>query len=328
MAKKVGWFDATEFEKEFIKDNSPDLDITFFEEPLNEDTAEKAEEFDAVTIFIDSKVSSNVLEKIDVDGVACRSTGFDHVDLDYASENGVTVYNVPDYSSNTVAEHTFALLLAVSRKIFEAINKVREEGEFDHSGLRGFDLKGKTLGVIGTGAIGKHAIRMANGFQMHVVAYDPFPDHDAANDLGFEYVGMDELLERSDIVSLHCPFNEHTKHIISEEEISKMDETVIINTSRGGLVETDALLEGLDNGSVLAAGLDVLEGEGYLSDDIHYLGKVDNQDDLKILLKDHMLMKRDDVVITPHNAFNSEEALERLVRTTLDNLLEGSNPVN
>ncbi len=327
MTRKVAWFDVSGFEKNFFKEIDTDLTITFFEQPLNEKTAELAKGFDAVSVFINSDVNEKVLKEIDVDIVACRSTGFDHVDIETAEKLGITVCNVPEYSSNTVAEHTFALMLSVSRKIYDAINKVKD-GTFDHEGLRGFDLKEKTLGVIGTGSIGLNAIRIANGFQMEVVAYDPFPKHEESKKLGFEYVELNELLERSDIVSLHCPLNKHTEHIISEEEFEIMEEVVLINTSRGGLVDTEALIKALDDGSILGAGLDVLEDECGLSDDIDYLGEMEDKCDLQTILHDHILIKREDVVVTPHNAFNSEEALTRLVESTIDNLKEEKNPVN
>ncbi len=327
MAKKVAWFDVSEFDKKYFEDKDLDMSITFFEEPLNEKTAELAEGFDAVSVFINSDLNREVLETLDIDIVACRSTGFDHVDLEAADEMDVTVCNVPEYSSNTVAEHTFALLLSVSRKLYSAINKVKD-GSFDHEGLRGFDLKGKTFGVVGTGSIGKHAIRIAKGFQMDVIAYDPFPDHEAAEEIGFDYVDFDEIVETSDVISLHCPLNEHTEHMFSDEEFKKMDGTVLINTSRGGLVETESLIKAIDRGDVRAAGLDVLEDECGLSEDIDYLGEMEEKCDLQTILHDHILIKRDDVVVTPHNGFNSEEALERLISTTIENLEDLANPVN
>ncbi len=327
MTKNVAWFDVSSFEKNFFEGKKTDLTINFFEEPLNENTVDLVKGFDAVSVFIDSDVNKNVLREMDVDIIACRSTGFDHVDLETAEELEITVCNVPEYSSNTVAEHTFALILSISRKIYDAINKVKE-GSFDHEGLRGFDLKEKTLGIIGTGSIGLNVIRMANGFQMNVLAYDPYPNHEESKELGFEYVELDELLRNSDIVSLHCPLNRHTEHMISKEEFDIMDKVVLINTSRGGLVDTESLIKALDDGSVEFAGLDVLEDECGLSDDIDYLGEMEEKCDLQTILHDHILIKREDVVITPHNGFNSDEAITRLVETTIDNLKQEKNPVH
>ena len=320
---KVAWFDAEEWEKEYLSDT--DLDITFFEQPLNENSLEKTDGFDACTVFISSDINREVLENTDVEMIACRSTGFDHVDLEAANEQGTQVMNVPEYGSNTVAEHTFALMLSLSRKIYSSLERTSEEHRFEHSGLTGFDLKGKKLGVVGTGAIGLHVIRIARGFDMEVIASDPEPDEEKAEELGFMYVSKEDLVRKSDISTLHCPLVDATRHMISGSEIQRIEDTVIINTSRGELIETEALLEGLETGKVKAAGLDVLEGEGKIEDDINYLS--DNED-LHILLEDEKLMDRDDVIVTPHNAFNSREALERIEDVTLENLKQRRNTVN
>jgi len=323
---KVAWFDTEEWEKEYLEDVE-DLEIEFFEESLDENSVEKVEDFDAVAVFVDSQVSKEVLEQLEVDMVACRSTGFDHVDLEAANENSIAVCNVPMYGDVTVAEHTFGLLLALSRKIYHAIRKV-DRGEFNHEGLRGFDLEGKKLGVIGTGDIGLKMIEFAKGFNMEVIASDPEPDRKAAREIGFMYVSQEHLLEEADIISLHCPLNEHTEHLLSEEEFGKMDGTLLLNTARGGLVDTEALIEALENGNIEAAGLDVLEQECYLEDDIEVMGELPDKCDPEIIMEDHILMNRDDVLITPHNAFNSREALERIEDTTLENLREKKNIVN
>jgi D-lactate dehydrogenase len=324
---RVAWFDTEEWERNFLENRADDLEIEFFEESLTAETVEQAEGFDAVTVFVDSQLDEEVLRELDADYIACRSTGYDHVNLDAADEQGITVFNVPAYGGTTVAEHTFGLILALSRKIYSAIRKV-DEGEFDHEGLRGFDLKGKTLGVIGTGAIGKNVIRIANGFDMHVVASDPQPDREAAKEMGFMYVSKDDLLEKSDVVTLHCPLVDATRHMLSEDEFGEMEETLLVNTARGELIDTEALLEALEDGSIEAAGLDVLEEECYMEDDIKYLSELEEKCDPQIILEDHILMNREDVLITPHNAFNSREALERIEETTLKNLREKENPVN
>lgn len=324
---KVAWFDAEDWEKEYVEDRAGDLEIEFYEESLTEENVEKAEGCDAVSVFVDSRVNENVIEEFDGFLVACRSTGYDHVATRKAKKEGVQICNVPEYGDNTVAEHTFGLILALSRKIYSAIRKV-EEGEFNHEGLRGFDLEGKKLGVIGTGSIGQHVIKIANGFGMHVIASDPQPDYQAAEELGFMYVSKDDLLEQADIVTLHCPLVEATKHILGEEDFKRMDETLLVNTARGGLVDTEALIDALENDSVKAAGLDVLEEECYIDDDISYLSEMEEECDPEIILEDHILMDRDDVLITPHNAFNSIEALHRIADTTLENLRHQRNVVN
>lgn len=324
---RVAWFDTEDWEKEFLENKTGDLEIEFFEESLNPDTVDKAKGFDAATVFVESEVDRTVLEESDLDCIACRSTGFDHVDIEAADENNVKIFNVPRYGGTTVAEHTFGLILSLSRKIYSAIRKV-DEGEFDHKGLRGFDLKGKTLGVIGTGTIGKNVIRIANGFDMDVLASDPEPDKEAANELGYMYVSREDLLKKSDIVTIHCPLTEKTEHLLSNKEFELMDNTLIINTSRGELIDTEALIQALEDGNVKAAGLDVLEEECYFEDDLEYLSDLEDKCDPQVILEDHILMNRDDVLITPHNAFNSKEALERIEKTTLRNLRKGENPVN
>mgnify|MGYP006266531617 FL=1 len=324
---KVAWFDTEEWEKEYLEDRAEKLDITFFETSLNRETVGKAEGFDAVSVFVSSELNQEVIEQLEIEFIACRSTGYDHVNVEKASENGIKVFNVPRYGETTVAEHTFGLILALSRKIYEAVRKV-DRGEFDHRGLKGFDLKGKTLGVIGTGSIGQNVIRIANGFDMDVIASDPYPDEQKADELGFMYVSKDDLFKKSDIVTIHCPLTDSTRHMISEEQFEKMQDTVVVNTARGEIIDTEALIEALEDGSVKSAGLDVLEEECYIEDDINYLSDLEDKCDPEIILQDHILMNRDDVIITPHNAFNSREALHRIEQTTLENLKENENLVN
>jgi D-lactate dehydrogenase len=182
--------------------------------------------------------------------------------------------------------------------------------------------------VIGTGSIGQEVIRVADGFNMNIVASDPYPDKEMESEMPFMYVSQEDLLEIADIVTLHCPYTGENKHMISDEEFQLMDETVLINTARGELVDTEALIEALENGNVSRAGLDVLEEECIIEEDIEMLGNLEEQCDPKKILEDHMLMEREDVIITPHNAFNSQEALERIEKTTIQNLEKGQNFVN
>lgn len=324
---KVGWFEAEDWEKSYLKEKETDFDIEFHEEPLTEDNSGEASDYDIVSVFVNSEINSDVIDDFGVRMIACRSTGYDHVDIDYAARNGVAVCNVPEYGDNTVAEHTFGLILALNRKIHSAIRKV-EEGRFDNEDLRGNDLAGKKLGVIGTGSIGKKVIDMANGFDMHVIASDPYPDKQAANEKGFMYVSRDDLIEQADIISFHCPLTDETEHLLSDEQFEKMEDTVIVNTARGKLIDTEALIEALQDGSVRCAGLDVLEEESYMEDDIEQLSELKDENELEIILDDHVLMERDDVLITPHNAFNSEEAMKRIEDTTIENIERGRNIVN
>jgi D-lactate dehydrogenase len=327
MINKVAWYDAEDWEKEYLDNIDEEFEIKYIEEPLSSETVSEAEGCDAVSVFVSSEVDENIIEDLDVELIGCRSTGYDHVNIEAASKHDIKVCNVPEYGAVTVAEHTFGLMLALSRKIYSAVRKVQANREFDHSGLRGFDLEGKKIGVIGTGSIGKEFIKRAKAFNMEVIASDPYPDHDAAEELGFMYVSREHLIQESDIISLHCPLTDSTRHLLTEEEFNMMEGTVILNTARGELINTEDLIEALEKDNVKAAGLDVLEDECYISEDIEveHLGE---KCDLKTVLEDHILIDRDDVLVTPHNAFNSIEAKQRIVDTTLENIKDRKNFVN
>jgi D-lactate dehydrogenase len=274
-----------------------------------------------VSPFIYSKLTAERLAHLPrLKLVATRSTGFDHVDLAACRARGITVCNVPSYGENTVAEHTFALILALSRKVHEAFVRVRA-GNFSLDGLRGFDLKDKTIGVIGAGHIGLHVIRIARGFGMNVLAFDPRRDRFLAEVLGFAYADLDDVLARADILTLHAPDNSHTHHLINRANIHRLKRgAILINTSRGGLVDTTALLEALDQGILAGAGLDVLEGEEAVLEESALLSDQTNPELLRRAIQNHLILKKPNVVFTPHNAFNSQEALERILETTADNI--------
>jgi D-lactate dehydrogenase len=274
-----------------------------------------------VSPFIYSRLTAGWLAKLPkLKMVATRSTGFGHIDMADCAKRGITVCNVPFYGENTVAEHTFALILALSRKVHEAFVRVRA-GNFSLEGLRGFDLKDKTIGVVGAGRIGLHVIRIARGFGMKVLAFDVKRDNFWAEVLGFEYAELNDLLGRSDIITLHAPYNRHTHHLINRDNIHKIKRgAILINTARGGLVNTDALLKGLDDGILAGAGLDVLEGEEAIYEESALLGDATNPEKLRTAIQNHVILKKPNVVFTPHNAFNSQEALERILDTTAENI--------
>ncbi len=276
---------------------------------------------DALSVFIHSQVTAQVLEGLPhLKFIATRSTGFDHIDLDACLSRGIVVSNVPSYGENTVAEHTMALLLMLSRKVHQSVLQVRS-GRVDLAELTGFDLQGKTIGVIGAGHIGLHVIRIARGFGMRVLAYDVRSDPFLADLLGFAYVSMDQLLAESDIVTLHCPLTEKTEHLMGRAQIGRMKRgALLINTSRGGLVDTDALVGALESGRLGGAGLDVLEGEELIKEDKQLLAQPVDVERLRTAVRNRVLLARDDVVFTPHNAFNSREALVRILEVTLANL--------
>ena len=254
--------------------------------------------------------------------IATRSTGFDHIDLAAAAARGVAVANVPFYGENTVAEFAFALLLALSRRIIDADERVREKGTFSSTGLRGFDLAGKTIGVIGTGHIGAHIIRMAQGFSMKVIGFDAYPNAELARTLGFAYAPLEEVLANSDIITIHVPYNEHTHHLINQRNISAVKKgAYLINTARGAVVETEALVSALKDRTLAGAALDVLEEEGDLNEEAALLSAPHpKEEELKIALENHYLINHPRVIVTPHTAFNTTEAVERILQTSIENI--------
>jgi D-lactate dehydrogenase len=229
--------------------------------------------------------------------------------------------NVPEYGSNTVAEHTFALILSLTRKIYQSINQAKQVN-FDHTQVRGVDLKDKTIGIIGLGKIGINVLRIAQGFGMKVLAYNHSFNDELQKKYDFEYANLDNLLALSDVITLHLPLNDHTRHIINKENIVKCKQgSYLINTARGGLIDTEALILGLDSGILAGAALDVLEEENNFSDEAMILTpQFQKNADYKKLLMNHILMNHPHVLITPHNAFNSIEALERIDRTSIENI--------
>ena len=285
-----------------------------------------------LSVFINSHLNETALNALpSLRLIATRSTGYDHIDVEYCRRRGITVSNVPIYGDNTVAEHTFALILALSRKVIQSHNRARA-GDFSPAGLQGFDLRGKTLGVVGTGHIGVHVIRIARGFMMNVIAFELRPDKRLADALDFEYVdSLDALLAASDIVTLHAPLLESTHHMINRENIWRMKKgALLINTARGGLVDTDSLLAALEAGHCAGAGLDVFEGETLIKEERQLLSNEYDINELRTVVKNLVLLRRENVVVTPHIAFNSREALERILLTTIHNIQSfvAGKPIN
>jgi D-lactate dehydrogenase len=264
--------------------------------------------------------------------IATRSTGFDHIDLDEANGRGIVVSNVPAYGSNTVAEHTFALMLALSRKVHKAYLRTLH-GEFKLEGLMGFDLADKTLGVVGAGRIGQHVVRIAKGFGMNVIVSDPYGEQHLSELLGFRYASLDELLQRSHVIALCCPLNSSTRHLIGREAFQKMRRgAILVNTARGAIVDSKALLWALNEGVLAGAGLDVLEGEELLGEDtlVSSLANESPNVDYGLLAENLALMRHPNLIVTPHMAFYSSEALQRILETTIENILgfESGSPLN
>lgn len=306
-------FDATAQERSYLQDRLSDLSPVFHDEPLT--AANAPADADAVSVFIHSTVDAATLAALPaLKLLVTRSTGFDHIDLAACAARGVTVCNVPTYGENTVAEHAFALLMALARHIPAAVRT--REGDFRQDGLQGFDIEGLTLGVIGSGHIGQHAIKIGVGFGMKVVAYDAFPNNDLPGKLGFTYVSLDDLLAQSDVITLHAPLLPATTHIVNRERLARCkDGVVIINTARGELIDLAALVEALESGKVGAAGLDVWEFEA-LVDGKASLPAATGEDAPKIELI-RRLMTRDNVLLTPHVGFDTVEAIHRILDTVV-----------
>ena len=310
---KVAFYDTKEYDKPSFERYGAmeEMQFRFLETKLNEDTVELARGCDTVCVFVNDTVNAEVIDKLYAMGVkliALRSAGYNNVDVRSAFGK-IHVVHVPAYSPYAVAEHAIALLLTSVRRIHKAYNRTREFN-FSLNGLTGFDFHGKTVGVIGTGKIGRIFIDICRGFGMNVIAYDRFPTKDS----GIEYVSLDELFECSDIISLHCPLTDETRHMIGTDAISKMKKgVVIVNTSRGALIDAEALLEGIKARKIGAACLDVYEEEA----DIFFedrSGHILNDDLLS------RLISMPNVIVTSHQAFLTEEALSNIAETTVGNI--------
>ncbi len=316
---KVAVFGAKSYDKKHLSQENRKFNhaLVFLDVNLNALTASLAQGFDAVCAFVNDVLDKACLEKLSHSGVktvALRCAGFNNVDLDAAAAFNITVVRVPEYSPHGVAEHTITLILALNRKIYKAYNRVRE-GNFLLEGLLGFNLNKKTVGVIGTGKIGSVFCEIIKGFGCAVLAYDPYPN-EACVKCGVEYVDLETLLKRSDIISLHCPLTPETHHLINDKAISSMKKGVmLINTSRGALIDTVAIIKNLKSGKIGYLGLDVYEEEG----DLFFEDVSD-----KILEDDVFarLLTFPNVLITGHQAFFTSDALDSIAQTTLQNLTD------
>lgn len=314
---KVAVFSTKPYDVDFLEaaNGQHGHDLTFMEPRLTAETAALAEGFPAVCVFVNDSIDEQVLRTLAANGtevIATRSAGFNHIDLGTADEVGIRVVRVPAYSPYAVAEHTVALILSLNRRIHRAYQRVRE-GNFALHGLLGFDLHDRTVGVIGTGTIGRVFCRIMRGFGCRVLAHDPYPDAEV-RDLGVEYVALDELFASSDVISLHCPLTPETHHLIDAEALATMgDGVVLINTSRGGLIDTVAVIEAIKSGRIGALGIDVYEEE----EDLFFRDLSDRVIDDDVFAR---LLTFPNVLVTGHQAFFTEEALRHIAETTLGNL--------
>ena len=308
---KVAFFDAKPYDKEYFDKYNRNVDITYYEEKLSPHTAKMSQGFDAVCVFVNDNVNKDVIDILYENGVsliAMRCAGYSNADVEYACGK-INIVRVPAYSPYAVAEFAVSLLLTLNRKLYRAYNRTRDFN-FSINGLLGTDLHGKTAGIIGTGKIGKITANILKGFGMNILAYDLYPDEKS----GLEYVSLEELLTKSDVISLHCPLTKETKYIINEEALMLIkDDAFIINTSRGGLIDTKALIKALNSGKLAGVGLDVYEEEAELFFEDRS-GTVIKDDVLSLLVS------RPNVLLTSHQAFFTKEALSAIAKTTLDNI--------
>jgi len=320
---KIAFFELEGWEEPIIKQEIGSHELYFSDEELTELKLPPKRDFDIISVFIDSRVTKKTFEHFpNLKGIATRSTGYDHIDLEAAQQRGIPISYVPAYGNNTVAEFAFGLILSLTRKIYQAVDQIKEITSFSLAGLRGIELKGKTLGIVGTGKIGREMVDIAKGFEMNVIAVDPNPDEALAKEKGFSYVSLEGLLSRSDIISLHCPYTKTTHHLINRKNVALVKKgAYLVNTARGAIIETQAIIEALQKGILAGAALDVLEEEGEIKDELEFLSRGKMQADrLLVMLGNHALMKMPNVLITPHNAFNSREALERILHVTIENI--------
>lgn len=312
---KIAFFSTQSYDREYFNRFREEFEFVYFEAPLNEQTSNLATGCSAVCVFVNDQLNAIVirqLERLGVKLIALRCAGYNNVDLETARQNDIAVVRVPAYSPHAVAEHAVALILTLNRKTHKAYNRVRE-GNFSLDKLVGFDLFGKKVGVIGTGKIGETFAKLMLGFGCTVFAFDPFVNENLT-DCGVEYLLLPELISLCDIISLHCPLNEQTRHLINSKTIASMKKGVmLINTGRGALIDTNAVIAALKRGQIGQLGLDVYEQEEQLF--FRNLSEEIIQDDLIM-----RLMSFPNVLITAHQAFFTDEALSQIAQTTVQNI--------
>ncbi len=330
---RIGFFEAEGWEKEILEKELNGHELIFTTDWITKENVGNFKDIDILSVFICSEINKEIIDSLpNLKFITTRSTGFDHIDINYCKEKGILVSNVPEYGTKTVAEWTIGLMLNLMRKIYYAIDQIKEAESFDLSNLRGEELNGKTLGVIGTGKIGKEVIKLAKAFGMNILAYDIYKDENFAKEYEVRYVTLEELLQNSDVITIHTTLNPTTFHLINKNNINLIKRgAYLINTARGGIIETEALIYALKEGILKGAALDVLEEETEIKEELELLVRQElKTEEIKTLWQNHILMKMSNVLITPHNAFNSEEAIKRILKTTIENIkgfMEGK-PIN
>lgn len=319
---KTVFFDVDPWAKKHINEAFPNAELVT--DRLTEENVDKYRDIEILSVFHTSTLSGKVLCQLPhLKFIATRSTGFNHIELPYCHTKKIVISNVPTYGRRTVAEFAFGLILMLTRKLYESVERVKRDGKYNIIGLQGTDLFGKTIGIVGLGEIGTSVVKIAHGFGMEVIVHTRTQDESAAQEQGFTYAdSLEALLSKSDVVTLHLPLTPETKHVINKKNIHDFKKgSYLINTARGALIDTDAILVGLEEGILAGVGLDVLESEYELSEEADLLsGHIREKINYKDLVIDHVLMHHDKVLITPHNAFNSTEARLRILETTFENI--------
>jgi D-lactate dehydrogenase len=326
---KIAFFEYEDWMQEQVCKLLPDDEVVFVKEPLTQHNASQFEDVEAVSVFVFSRLNQEVLALMPaLKLIAARSTGFDHIDLKAASDRNILVTNVPSYGAVTVAEHTWALILALSRQITLSFERT-EQANFEITGLRGFDLQGKTLGLVGLGEIGKRVAEMSRGFGMKIRIFNRSRDlHFADTFDNCVFVDkVEDLLSHADVISFHVPLTPQTLHLINLENYQTLKPgCVVINTSRGPIIDTKALIKGLQEGIIRGAGLDVLESEAVVKGEREVdIDNLPKPQELTEAYLTHALIDMDNVIITPHNAFNSDESIIRLVDSNIEQIRNFKN---
>lgn len=321
---KVVFLDIKPFEEEYIKKHMPDnLECEMYSQRLEDIDKDKLKDIEIISIFTSSSANEESLKKLtSLKMLNTRSTGVDHINLDYCKKNKIITTNVPAYGQQAVSEYAFALMGNLIRKITLSYNDMKS-GNFDPNRYIGTTLSDKTLGIIGTGNIGCHTAQIANGYGMKILAFDPKPKQELIEKYNLNYVSIEELYKNSDIITLHCPYTEKNHHMIDSEAINKMKQGVcIINTARGELIDTKALLEGLKSRKILGAALDVLESEKIITKKEKYTLETDqiNKQDLANTLINSELIDMENVIVTPHCAYETVEAVHEILDVTIKNI--------
>ena len=321
---KLVFFDLDEHEQDVVRDafaRESGYEVNLHSEPLTLQNASLAHDADGIGVFVTSHVTQEVLDRLpDLRVIAAMSTGFDHIDVDACRERNIAVCNVPLYGDTTVAEFAFGLILALARRFRPTFARV-DRGDFSRTGLQGMDLAGKTLGLVGTGRIGSHLARLAHAAGMEVIAYDLRPNPALTEDYGVRYLDLDDLLGQADVISLHVPYTKATHHLINAERLRLVKGTaLLVNTSRGGVVDTRAVAGALREGRLGGVALDTFEGEQvWIEEEFSGAGEPPATE-LKEALESFAILHSDRAILTPHNAFNTREALGRILATSIENI--------